>query len=160
MAFTSDLAQCPALVGGGEAHPGIAARSGVAGAECAPAALSVPQVRVVTGELSKALTAAKQTPQQAWLGEVSSVLLQQSLPALDAAYRNFFGGLSAGAREWGGPGFSSARTPAGDPLHRERRMADHRRREAAASQRRFLRALSGPALAARRHPGVTCRDLP
>ena len=40
-------------------------------------------------ELSARLTAAKATPERAWLGEVSSVALQQSLADLNAAYRNF-----------------------------------------------------------------------
>ncbi|WP_432105680.1 helix-turn-helix domain-containing protein, partial [Streptomyces sp. bgisy091] len=47
-----------------------------------------------TGDLSKTLiTAAKNTPERAWLGEVSAVVLQQSLRDLDAAYRNFFDSL-------------------------------------------------------------------
>lgn len=45
-------------------------------------------------ELSKQLTAAKATPQRAWLGEVSSVVLQQALADLNVAYRNFFASLS------------------------------------------------------------------
>ncbi|MFJ4427105.1 RNA-guided endonuclease InsQ/TnpB family protein [Streptomyces bobili] len=46
------------------------------------------------GELSKRLiTAAKQTPSRAWLGEVSSVVLQQSLREAEAAYKNFFASL-------------------------------------------------------------------
>ena len=45
-------------------------------------------------ELSEALTAAKKTPERAWLGEVSSVPLQQSLADLDRAYRNFFDSLT------------------------------------------------------------------
>jgi putative transposase len=40
-------------------------------------------------ELSAALTAAKATPERAWLGEVSAVVLQQALADLNAAYRNF-----------------------------------------------------------------------
>jgi putative transposase len=40
-------------------------------------------------ELSARLTASKATPQRAWLGEVSSVVLQQALADLNAAYRNF-----------------------------------------------------------------------
>jgi IS605 OrfB family transposase len=39
--------------------------------------------------LSARLTQAKATPQRAWLGEVSSVVLQQALADLNAAYRNF-----------------------------------------------------------------------
>ncbi|TJY71402.1 transposase [Arthrobacter sp. CAU 1506] len=44
-------------------------------------------------ELSAALTAAKRTPERAWLTEVSSVALQQSLADAEAAYRNFFDSL-------------------------------------------------------------------
>jgi putative transposase len=40
--------------------------------------------------MSARLTAAKQTPERAWLGAVSSVVLQQALADLNAAYRNFF----------------------------------------------------------------------
>ncbi len=47
------------------------------------------------GELSKqVITEAEATPQRAWLGEVSVVLLQQSLADLNSAYRNFFASLS------------------------------------------------------------------
>lgn len=45
-------------------------------------------------DLSKALTAAKATPQRAWLGEVSSVVLQQALADLNTAYRNFFNSVT------------------------------------------------------------------
>ncbi len=46
-------------------------------------------------ELSKrVITEAKQTPQRAWLGEVSSVVLQQALADLNAAYRNFFASIT------------------------------------------------------------------
>jgi transposase len=42
-------------------------------------------------ELSRrVVTLAKQTPQRAWLGEVSAVALPQSLADLDRAYRNYF----------------------------------------------------------------------
>jgi putative transposase len=44
-------------------------------------------------ELSARLTAAKGTPERAWLGEVSAVVLQQALADLNAAYRNFFASL-------------------------------------------------------------------
>ncbi|WP_446223238.1 RNA-guided endonuclease InsQ/TnpB family protein [Nocardia sp. IBHARD005] len=56
---------------------------------------------VTDAELSKALTEAKRTPERAWLGEVSSVALQQALADLNIAYRNFFGsatGKRRGAR--------------------------------------------------------------
>jgi putative transposase len=44
-----------------------------------------------TADLSKALiTEAKLTPERAWLGEVSAVVLQQSLRDLDTAYKNLF----------------------------------------------------------------------
>ncbi len=47
------------------------------------------------GELSKQLiTEAKKTEERSWLGEVSAVVLQQSLRDLDAAYRNFFDSLT------------------------------------------------------------------
>jgi putative transposase len=55
-----------------------------------------------TAELSRVLiTEAKRTPERAWLSEVSSVVLQQSLRDLDAAYKNLFdslGGRRKGAR--------------------------------------------------------------
>ncbi|MFD4394524.1 RNA-guided endonuclease InsQ/TnpB family protein [Kitasatospora sp. NPDC058478] len=44
-------------------------------------------------ELSKRLTEAKKTPERAWLGEVSAVVLQQSLRDLETAYGNFFASL-------------------------------------------------------------------
>lgn len=47
-----------------------------------------------SGELSKqVITEAKRTPARAWLGEVSAVVLQQSLRDLDAAFTNFFASL-------------------------------------------------------------------
>jgi putative transposase len=48
--------------------------------------------------LSARLTRAKATPERAWLGEVSSVVLQQALADLNAAYRNF-AGSAAGKRK-------------------------------------------------------------
>jgi hypothetical protein len=44
--------------------------------------------------LSAALTASKQTPERAWLGEVSSVVLQQALADLNTAYRNFLASVT------------------------------------------------------------------
>jgi putative transposase len=41
-------------------------------------------------ELSARLTAAKATPERAWLNEVSAVVLQQALADLNAAYWNYF----------------------------------------------------------------------
>jgi putative transposase len=48
---------------------------------------------VTDADLSARLTAAKATPERAWLGEVSAVVLQQALADLNAAYRNFFASL-------------------------------------------------------------------
>jgi putative transposase len=49
-------------------------------------------------ELSARLTAAKKTPERAWLNEVSAVILQQALADLNAAYRNYFASLSGKRR--------------------------------------------------------------
>ena len=47
------------------------------------------------GELSKrVITEAKKTPERAWLGEVSAVVLQQALADLNTAYRNFFNSIT------------------------------------------------------------------
>ena len=48
---------------------------------------------ITDAELSARLTAAKATPERAWLGGVSSVVLQQALADLNAAHRNFFASL-------------------------------------------------------------------
>lgn len=45
-------------------------------------------------ELSAMLPVWKHTPETAWLGEVSSVALQQKLRDLDQAYKNFFDSLT------------------------------------------------------------------
>ncbi|MFG3321284.1 RNA-guided endonuclease InsQ/TnpB family protein [Streptomyces sp. NPDC048171] len=63
-----------------------------------------------TGDLSKLLiTEAKLTEERAWLGEVSAVVLQQSLRDLDTAYRNFFDGLKGKRPRMGAPRFKSRR---------------------------------------------------
>jgi putative transposase len=62
---------------------------------------------VPSGELSKQLTAAKKTPERAWLTEVSSVVLQQSLRDLDTAYKNFFDSLKGKRPKMGVPRFKS-----------------------------------------------------
>jgi putative transposase len=50
---------------------------------------------VSDAELSRRLiTEAKLTPERAWLGEVSSVVLQQALADLNTAYRNFFASIT------------------------------------------------------------------
>ncbi|MGW3124379.1 RNA-guided endonuclease InsQ/TnpB family protein [Streptomyces sp. NPDC001107] len=62
------------------------------------------------GQLSrKLITEAKQTPERSWLGEVSAVLLQQSLRDAERAYRNYFACLK-GTRKGpkvGAPRFKS-----------------------------------------------------
>jgi len=63
-----------------------------------------------TGDLSKLLiTEAKKTPERAWLGEVSAVVLQQALRDLDTVYRNFFDGLKGKRPRMGVPRFKSKR---------------------------------------------------
>jgi putative transposase len=49
---------------------------------------------VTDREVSARLTAAKRTPERAWLAEVSSVVLQQALADLNTAYRNYFASLN------------------------------------------------------------------
>ncbi|MEV0703816.1 RNA-guided endonuclease TnpB family protein [Saccharopolyspora sp. NPDC050389] len=64
------------------------------------------------GELSRRLiTEAKQNPVRAWLGEVSAVVLQQSLRDADAAFKNFFASLSGTrrGRAIGAPRFKTRR---------------------------------------------------
>jgi putative transposase len=61
-------------------------------------------------ELSKRLiTQARHTVERCWLGEVSSVVLQQALRDVDAAYRNFFTSLKGerGGKRVGAPRFKS-----------------------------------------------------
>ncbi|MDN3029483.1 transposase, partial [Streptomyces sp. S.PB5] len=62
------------------------------------------------GQLStRLITQAKRTAERAWLGEVSAVVLQQSLRDAETAYRNFFASLK-GTRKGpkvGGPRFKS-----------------------------------------------------
>ncbi|MFD7451159.1 RNA-guided endonuclease InsQ/TnpB family protein [Kitasatospora sp. NPDC059827] len=62
---------------------------------------------IPSADLSRRLTAAKNTPERAWLGEVSAVVLQQSLRDLDTAYRNFFDGLKGKRPKTGPPRFKS-----------------------------------------------------
>jgi putative transposase len=50
---------------------------------------------VSDGDLSKqVITVAKDTPERAWLGEVSAVVLQQALADVNVAYRNFFASIT------------------------------------------------------------------
>jgi putative transposase len=80
------------------------------------------------GELSRrVVTLAKQTQSRAWLGEVSAVILQQSLADLHRAYRNYFAalaevkGCTSTGREGqaqGAQAQAQAAPPrAGDPIH-------------------------------------------
>ncbi|MBB4932537.1 putative transposase [Lipingzhangella halophila] len=60
------------------------------------------------GALSKRLiTEAKRTEERAWLGEVSAVVLQQSLRDLQSAYHNFAEGLKGRRPRVGAPRFKS-----------------------------------------------------
>ncbi|WP_217243102.1 RNA-guided endonuclease TnpB family protein [Streptomyces sp. AC555_RSS877] len=62
------------------------------------------------GHLSKQLiTQARQTPERSWLGEVSAVVLQQSLRDAETAYKNFFASLRGERRgaKSGAPRFKS-----------------------------------------------------
>ena len=74
--------------------------------------------------LSKALTAAKRTPERAWLAEVSAVVLQALAADANTAYRNFFAspkGMRRGRRV-GAPRSRSrkdrAQYPTPAPTHR------------------------------------------
>lgn len=60
---------------------------------------------------TKLVTQAKQTPQRAWLSEVSSTPLQQAVRDADRAYRNFFDSLTGKrkGRRVGAPRFRSRR---------------------------------------------------
>ncbi|MEU9780793.1 RNA-guided endonuclease TnpB family protein [Streptomyces phaeochromogenes] len=61
-------------------------------------------------ELSKRLiTEAKRTTRRSWLGEVSAVVLQQSLRDVETAYRNFFASLKGDRKgpKMGAPHFKS-----------------------------------------------------
>lgn len=59
--------------------------------------------------LSTALTQAKRTPERAWLGEVSAVVLQQALADANTAHRNFFASCKGTrkGRKLGAPRFRS-----------------------------------------------------
>ena len=70
--------------------------------------------RLTDAEVSKRLTEAKRAPDRAWLGEVSSVVLQQAVADANTAHRNWLASL-AGKRK--GPKL-------GSPRFRSRR--DHR----------------------------------
>jgi putative transposase len=58
------------------------------------AARAAGEPYIPDAELSKRLTEAKRDPARAWLGEVSSVVLQQALADLNTAYRNFLASVT------------------------------------------------------------------
>lgn len=57
----------------------------------------------------KLITRAKQTVERSWLGEVSVVVLQQSLRDAEVAYKNFFASLKGRGKgaKTGAPRFKS-----------------------------------------------------
>lgn len=57
-------------------------------------ALAAGRPYLTGADLSVRLTAAKATSERAWLSEVSSVVLQQALADLNAAYRNFLASVT------------------------------------------------------------------
>ena len=83
---------------------------------CAQAGVPYP----TDAALSKALTAAKRTPERAWLAEVSAVVLQQALADANTAYRNFFASLKGmrRGRRVGAPRFRSRKDRAQYPFTR------------------------------------------
>ena len=69
------------------------------------------QRKLTDAQVSKRLTEAKRTPERAWLGEVSSVVLQQAVADANTAHRNWLASL-AGKRKGpklGAPRFRSRR---------------------------------------------------
>jgi len=73
------------------------------------AAYEAGEPYISDGALSKMLTQSKQTPERAWLTEVSSVVLQHALADLNIAYRNFFASVTGKrkGRKLGPPRFRS-----------------------------------------------------
>jgi putative transposase len=71
------------------------------------------QPYLTDSELSARLTAAKATPQRAWLTEVSAVVLQQALADLNTAYRNYLVSLQGTRKgpKLGPPRFRSRKDP-------------------------------------------------
>ena len=59
------------------------------------AAYEAGEPYITDAAVSARLTGSKDTPERAWLGEVSSVVLQQALADLNTAYRNFFASVTA-----------------------------------------------------------------
>ncbi len=92
---------------------------------------------ITDAELSARLTAVKATPERAWLGEVSAVVLQQALADLNAAYRNFLAsatGTRKGSKV-GPPQFRSRKDRRqDDTVYAQRSFLHHARRQTAPTQ--------------------------
>jgi putative transposase len=58
------------------------------------AAYEAGEPYITDREMSARLTASKDSPERAWLSEVSAVVLQQALADLNTAYRNFFASVT------------------------------------------------------------------
>jgi hypothetical protein len=93
---------------------------------------------ITDAELPAALTTAKGTPARAWPGEVSAVILQQSVADLNTAYRRFFGYRKA-LREWKAAGRKGPRPrEAGLPRFKSRKDRRQAVRFTASSRFRVL----------------------
>lgn len=92
------------------------------------------------GDLSKqVITEAKRTPERAWLGEVSAVVLQQSLRDLDTAYSNFFASMKGdpqGGEDRRAPVQVEEGQPAGRQVHRQCALVAHTGREVESAEDR------------------------
>jgi len=97
------------------------------------------------GRLPARLTAAKATPERAWLGEVSAVMPRQALAGLDTAYRNSFASV-VGRRK--GPKAGRARF---------RSRKDRRQAIRFTASARFKALISGGSCACPRSPDVPVR---
>lgn len=67
--------------------------------------------KLSNAEVSKRLTESKQTPERAWLGEASSVVLQQAVADANTAHRNWLSSMSGKRKgpKLGAPRFRSRR---------------------------------------------------
>ena len=98
--------------------------------------------------LSARLTAATATPERAWLGEVSAVVLQQAPADLNTAYRKSFASVTGRGRQPAGPGGPDWDRRKGHPVHRQCPVQGADQREAAPAQDRGRTgALVAPAAA-------------
>ncbi len=112
------------------------------------------------GELSrKLITEAKQTAERSWLGEVSAVVLQQSLRDVETAYRNFFASLKGDRKgpKMGAPRFKSRKDNRQSiRFTANARWYDHRQRAAEPAEDRGGEGEVVPHPA--RHPVLGHRD--